>query len=101
MITKMCLGTPELSTPVDNNQQILLEETNPLTGNIGYWQLSTKGLIDHLNVIHNENEILKEMLVECGYVICAKCGQFIHNDEAVWIKNERIHICEDCKEQEE
>lgn len=101
MITKLYLGNHKLSTPVDNNQPIMLEITYPLTGNKGYWQLSTKGLIDHINNIYMENEHLKEIAVECGYVECEKCGQVIHKDDAVWIESKLIHICEDCKRQEE
>lgn len=101
MITRIYFGTHKFATAIDMRQQVLLEKTNLINNSTSYQQMTTKGLIELINDQQSEIDHMKEMLVECGYVVCEKCGQVIHKDEATWIENELIHICEDCKRQEE
>lgn len=101
MITNIFFGNHHESTVVDKKQPILLEETNLINNRISYQQMTVGGLIKLINSQQREIDYLKEITMECGYVECGKCGQVIHKDEAVWIKDKLIHICKDCKEQEE
>lgn len=100
MVTQIHFGDNHQSTVVDKKQLILLEETNLINSGISYQQMTVGGLIGLINNQQCEIDYLKEIAVDCGYVECGKCGQVIHKDEAVWIKNERVHICKYCMEQE-
>lgn len=101
MITNLCFGDYKLSTPVDKNKFILLEDTNVISKHTTYIQTTVGGLIGLINSQQSEIDYLKDLCVDCGYIVCARCGQVIYKDEAARSEKEQDYVCNDCKEQEE
>lgn len=101
MITQIHFGDNHHSTVMDKEQSVLLEEANLINNGISYQQTTIGGLIELINHQSREINFLKETIKDYGYVFCARCGDVVCKDNAVWSDKEQDYICEDCKEQEE